>query len=211
MVANSKTGRIVIIGGGPGGYEAARTARQLGADVVLIEKSGIGGNAVLTDVVPSKSLIATAEAAQQLELAKSLGISFTLDGKAISPKVSVDVPAMNKRLLELAKSQSNQMLENLKRDGVEVIQASARLDGNHHVVYEESGKQVSIEAKTIILAVGASPREMPDARTDGERILNWKQLYNLSELPEHLIVVGSGVTGAEFASAYLQLGSKVTL
>ncbi len=211
MVANSKTGRIVIIGGGPGGYEAARTARQLGAEVVLIEKSGIGGNAVLTDVVPSKSLIATAEAAQQLELAKSLGISFTLDGKAISPKVSVDVPAMNKRLLELAKSQSNQMLENLKRDGVEVIHASARLDGNHHVVYEVSGKQVSIEAKTIILAVGASPREMPDARTDGERILNWKQLYNLSELPEHLIVVGSGVTGAEFASAYLQLGSKVTL
>ena len=73
------------------------------------------------------------------------------------------------------------------------------------------GESERIEAKTIIVAVGASPRELPDARTDGKRILNWKQLYGLEELPEHMIVVGSGVTGAEFASAYLQLGSKVTL
>ncbi|MEL0291521.1 MAG: NAD(P)H-quinone dehydrogenase, partial [Aquiluna sp.] len=73
------------------------------------------------------------------------------------------------------------------------------------------GTSERIEAKTIIVAVGASPRELPDAKTDGQRILNWKQLYNLEELPEHMIVVGSGVTGAEFASAYLQLGSKVTL
>jgi dihydrolipoamide dehydrogenase len=61
------------------------------------------------------------------------------------------------------------------------------------------------------LAVGARPRELPDAMPDGERILTWTQLYNLKELPEHMIVVGSGVTGAEFASAYLSLGCKVTL
>jgi len=79
VMSNSSLGRMVIIGGGPGGYEAARTARQLGAEVVLIEESGIGGNAVLTDVVPSKSLIAAAEAAQQIELAKSLGLSFSHD------------------------------------------------------------------------------------------------------------------------------------
>jgi len=210
-MSNTKPGRIVIIGGGPGGYEAARTARQLGAEVTLIEQSGIGGNAVLTDVVPSKTLIATAEAAQQIQSAKSLGITFTQDGQAVSPKVSVDLPAMNTRLLQLAQSQSDQMLENLKRDGVEVIQAKAKLSGNHQVVYQSGDSEISIEAKTIIVAVGASPRELPDAKTDGERVLNWKQLYNLKELPQHLIVVGSGVTGAEFASAYLQLGSKVTL
>jgi dihydrolipoamide dehydrogenase len=211
VITNTKPGRIVIIGGGPGGYEAARTARQLGAEVTLIEQSGIGGNAVLTDVVPSKTLIATAEAAQQIQSAKSLGISFTQDGQAVSPKVSVDLPAMNTRLLQLAQSQSDQMLKNLKRDGVEVIQAKAKLSGNHQVVYQSGDSEISIEAKTIIVAVGASPRELPDAKTDGERVLNWKQLYNLKELPQHLIVVGSGVTGAEFASAYLQLGSKVTL
>jgi NAD(P)H dehydrogenase (quinone) len=211
VLTNSKTGRIVIIGGGPGGYEAARTARQLDAEVVLIEQSGIGGNAVLTDVVPSKTLIATAEAAQQIELAKSLGIGFVQEGKPVNPTVNIDLAAMNKRLVQLAKSQSQEMLENLKRDGVEVIHATARLDGNHHVVFSQEGKESKIEAKTIIIAVGASPRELPDAKTDGERILNWKQLYSLTELPEHLVVVGSGVTGAEFASAYLQLGCKVTL
>ncbi len=211
VAQNSIPGRIVIIGGGPGGYEAARTARQLGAEVVLIEENGIGGNAVLTDVVPSKTLIATAEAAQEIELAKHLGITFSFEGKKIKPHVEVDIPAMNQRLLSLAKSQSEEMTSILSREGVEVIHARARLEGNHHVVYQQDGKETKLEAKTIIVAVGASPRELPDAKTDGERILNWKQLYNLSEIPEHLIVVGSGVTGAEFASAYLQLGSKVTL
>lgn len=211
--ATYATHRIVIIGGGPGGYEAARAGRQLGAEVVLIEQSGIGGNAVLTDVVPSKTLIATAEAAQRVSLANSLGVNFSVDGKQVEPKIEVDFGAMNKRLLSLAKSQSEDMLTTLKQEGVRVVSGRARLDGNHHVVIEPTlgGEPERLEAKTIILAVGAYPREMENAKPDGERILNWKQLYNLNELPEHMIVVGSGVTGAEFASAYLYLGSKVTL
>ncbi|MCF8529614.1 MAG: NAD(P)H-quinone dehydrogenase [Aquiluna sp.] len=205
--------RIVIIGGGPGGYEAARAGRQLGAEVVLIEDSGIGGNAVLTDVVPSKTLIATAEAAQRVSVAQSLGVNFSLDGKVIAPKIEIDLKVVNKRLLSLAKSQSEDMLTTLKKEGVRVVSGRARLDGNHHVIIEPNvgGEPERLEAKTIIVAVGAHPREMDSAKPDGERILNWKQLYNLNHLPEHLIVVGSGVTGAEFASAYLYLGSKVTL
>lgn len=205
--------RIVIIGGGPGGYEAARAGRQLGAEVVLIEESGIGGNAVLTDVVPSKTLIATAEAAQRVGLAQTLGVNFSVDGKEVKPKVEIDLKAVNKRLVALAKSQSEDMLTILKAEGVRVVPGRGRLDGNHHVIVEPTvgGEPERIEAKTIIVATGAHPRELPDARPDGERILNWKQLYNLEELPEHMIVVGSGVTGAEFASAYLDLGSKVTL
>ena len=205
--------RIVIIGGGPGGYEAARAGRQLGAEVVLIEESGIGGNAVLTDVVPSKTLIATAEAAQRVGLAQTLGVNFSVDGKDVKPKVEIDLKAVNRRLVALAKSQSEDMLTILKAEGVRVVSGRGRLDGNHHVIIEPTvgGEPERIEAKTIIVATGAHPRELPDARPDGERILNWKQLYNLEELPEHMIVVGSGVTGAEFASAYLDLGSKVTL
>lgn len=205
--------RIVIIGGGPGGYEAARAGRQLGAEVVLIEDAGIGGNAVLTDVVPSKTLIATAEAAQRVSVAQTLGVNFSVDGKQVKPKVEIDLKAVNKRLVALAKSQSEDMLTVLKQEGVRVISGRGRLDGNHHVVVEPTvgGESERIEAKTIIVAVGAHPREVPGSKPDGERILTWKQLYNLEELPEHMIVVGSGVTGAEFASAYLQLGSKVTL
>jgi len=205
--------RVVIIGGGPGGYEAARTAAQLDAEVILIEERGVGGNAVLTDVVPSKTLIATAEAAQRVAVAQSLGLEFSVEGKRVNPHVEVDLKTLNKRLLALAQDQSEDMREALVEDGVRIIDGRGQLDGNHHVVVQPSagGESERIEAKTIILAVGASPRELPDARTDGKRILNWKQLYDLDELPEHMIVVGSGVTGAEFASAYLQLGSKVTL
>ncbi|MEY3561635.1 MAG: hypothetical protein RL068_787 [Actinomycetota bacterium] len=205
--------RIVIIGGGPGGYEAARAGRQLGAEVILIEDAGIGGNAVLTDVVPSKTLIATAEAAQRVSQAQTLGVKFSLDGSFVTPKVEIDLKAVNKRLLALAKSQSEDMLTVLKQEGVRVISGRGRLDGNHHVVVEPNlgGEAERIEAKTIIVAVGAHPREVPGSAPDGQRILTWKQLYNLDTLPEHMIVVGSGVTGAEFASAYLQLGSRVTL
>lgn len=205
--ANS-THHIVIIGGGPGGYEAALAGSQLGAKVTLIERAGVGGSAVLTDVVPSKTLIATATAAEAVKNASSLGIRVA-DGKA---SVSVDLASVNARLLDLAKAQSKEMLDNLTKAGVTVISGTARLDGNHHVLVEVAGKQTErLEAKTIVLAVGARPRTLPSAEPDGERILTWTQLYNLTELPEHLIVVGSGVTGAEFASAYLSLGSKVTL
>lgn len=211
--ANMQQHRIVIIGGGPGGYEAAKAGRQLGAEVVLIEENGVGGNAVLTDVVPSKTLIATAEAAQRVSIAQTLGIEFSVDGKRVDPKIEIDLGAMNQRLLKLAKFQSEQMLHSLEKRGVRVISGRGRLDGNHHVLVEHAigGEPERIEAKTIIVAVGASPRELPTAKTDGERILNWKQLYSLQSLPEHLIVVGSGVTGAEFASAYLELGCQVTL
>jgi dihydrolipoamide dehydrogenase len=208
-----KPHHIVVIGGGPGGYEAALAGRQLGAEVTLIERAGVGGNAVLTDVVPSKALIATAEAAGRVEQAAKLGVKFSFGGQHIKPKVEIDLGMVNQRLLELAENQSSDMLESLLREGVRVLHGSGRLDGNHHVIYEpgDGGKAERMEAKTIIVAVGASPRELPDAKPDGDRILTWKQLYNLNELPEHMIVVGSGVTGAEFASAYLHLGSEVTL
>lgn len=199
---------ICIIGAGPGGYEAALAGRQLGAKVTLIERQGLGGSAVLTDVVPSKTLIATAEAAEAVRTASSLGIN----SGANSAEISVDLGFVNRRLLELAKAQSEDMLQTLLEKGVRIIAGTGRLDGNHHVIAETpDGKSERMEAKTIVIAVGARPRTLPNAEPDGERILTWTQLYNLTELPEHMIVVGSGVTGAEFASAYLSLGSKVTL
>jgi dihydrolipoamide dehydrogenase len=210
--ASKKKHHIVIIGGGPGGYEAALAGIQLGAEVTLIERNGVGGSAVLTDVVPSKALIATAEAANSVRHAKELGIRFHQDGKEVDPKVDLDLGAINSRLLEIAKEQSEDMLNNLTAHGVRVIAGMGRLDGNHFVIATHAdGKEERIEAKTIILAVGAHPRTLETAQPDGERILTWVDLYNLKELPEHMIVVGSGVTGAEFASAYRGLGSQVTL
>jgi len=202
----------VIIGGGPGGYEAAVAGIQLGAQVTLIERNGVGGSAVLTDVVPSKALIATADAANSVREASSLGIRFKAEGKLVDPKVDLDLGAINQRLLSIAKDQSTEMTHQLTSLGVRLIHGSGRLEGNHHVVVTHNdGREEKLEAKTIIVAVGAHPRTISSAEPDGSRILTWLDLYDLKELPEHMIVVGSGVTGAEFASAFMGLGSQVTL
>ena len=211
--------RIAVLGGGPGGYEAAIAGAQQGAEVTLVERQGVGGSAVITDVVPSKSLIATAEAAIAVRESSELGVQFygrNADGKPIRPEVAVNLAAVNKRLLGLARQQSEDMRSNLLDNGVRIINGEGRLDGRDAVIVstEPGGAGTDfdrIEADTVVVSVGASPRILPTAIPDGERILTWTQLYNLSAIPDHLIVVGSGVTGAEFASAYRALGSEVTL
>jgi pyruvate/2-oxoglutarate dehydrogenase complex dihydrolipoamide dehydrogenase (E3) component len=214
-----RTQRIAILGGGPGGYEAALAGAQLGAEVTLVEREGVGGSAVLTDVVPSKTLIATAEATNSIAEAADLGVQFfsrTESGRAVRPEVTVNLGAVNARLLRLARQQSEDMKSQLIKAGVRIIQGTGRLDGPQRLVVSTGkGKKATdfdeVDADTIVISVGASPRILPTAKPDGERIFTWTQLYALEEVPEHLIVVGSGVTGAEFASAYRALGSQVTL
>lgn len=202
--------KIVILGGGPGGYEAALVAASLGADVTLIEKKGVGGSAVLTDVVPSKTLIASADMMTSFNRAPELGIT-SADGGEIG-NVRVNLEVVNRRLLALAQEQSNDIKRTLERNGVKVIHGVGSLKDRHTVaVKDDNGLTYDLEAEYILLSVGTHPRELPTAAPDGQRILNWTQLYSLTEVPEKLIVVGSGVTGAEFASAYDALGSEVTL
>lgn len=200
---------LTIIGGGPGGYEAAMVAAKLGARVTLVERQGVGGAAVLTDVVPSKTLIATADSMRRVGLAEDLGVDL---GDA-EPRA--DMRQVDRRILELAGEQSRDIRAALERRGVRVIDGVARVVGPNEVavrtLQDEDAEPEVITSDAILVAVGASPRELPTAVPDGERIFNWKQLYAMTELPEHLIVVGSGVTGAEFASAYNRLGAKVTL
>jgi len=201
---------VVVVGGGPGGYEAALVARRLGARVTVVERHGLGGAAVLTDVVPSKTLIATAEWFTTAEQGPELGVRG--EAPAGERRDLVDLKAVNARVLALADAQSRDIHARLEREGVDVVAGTGRLDGPSRVVVEESsGATATLDADTVLLAVGATPRTLPTAVPDGERILTWTQLYRLTELPEKLIVVGSGVTGAEFAGAYQALGSQVVL
>ncbi|WP_345353178.1 NAD(P)H-quinone dehydrogenase [Actinoallomurus liliacearum] len=199
--------RVAIIGGGPGGYESALVAAQLGADVTLVERDGPGGACVLTDCVPSKTLIATSTRMAVLSESASLGVRFSggPDGEVGGPEV--DLPLVNKRVKELAWAQSADIEDRVADEGVRIIRGEGRLVDPQIVAVGDE----RIHADVVLIATGATPRVLPGAEPDGERILNWRQLYELPELPEDLIVVGSGVTGAEFAGAYLALGSRVTL
>ena len=201
---------VVIIGAGPGGYEAALVAAQLGAQVTVIDRDGPGGSAVLTDCVPSKTLIATADLLAVTADAGSLGIR--VHGEAPrAGTLSVDMPAINHRVKELAAAQSRDIAARLERDGVTYVRGHGRLESTTRVIADTADGARAFDADVVLLATGARPRVLADAQPDGERILTWDQVYDLDCVPERLIVVGSGVTGAEFASAYHALGANVVL
>ncbi|GAB3714679.1 NAD(P)H-quinone dehydrogenase [Mariniluteicoccus flavus] len=187
-------------------------AKQLGGDVTLIDTDGMGGSAVLTDCVPSKTLIATAEVMTTIEGAEELGINIDSDdGSDIPQGIHIDLAKVNRRVMDLARRQSADIREKLRAEGITIVVGRGRLVGPHTVVARTEDDEQTFEAEAVLIATGTTPRELTDARPDGERILTWTQVYNLTEKPERLIVVGSGVTGAEFANAYDALGCDVVL
>ncbi|WP_300343859.1 NAD(P)H-quinone dehydrogenase [Nesterenkonia sp.] len=205
--------RIAILGGGPGGYEAAMVAADAGAEVTVVEEKGLGGSAVLTDVVPSKTLVATADAMRRVNASTSFGVRFgSHEDDHYETEAWADFSKVNERLLKLAQTQSRDIHASLTAAGVRIVSGRGRLlPPTSLEVTDAGGDTFVVEADAVIIATGAHPRELETAKPDGERILNWTQAYNLTDVPEHMIVVGSGVTGAEFASAYRRLGADVTL
>jgi len=212
MVAvSNRSSKVVILGGGPGGYEAALVAAQLGADVTIVERDGIGGAAVLTDCVPSKALISTADYMSDFETAHGLGVNLEdAEGDEVSDAVA-DLFEVNRRVRALAAAQSADISTRLAEVGVRHVAGTASLTSPTSVRVEGPEGTEDLPADVVLVATGATPRVMDTARPDGERILTWQQIYDLDALPERLVVVGSGVTGAELAQAYLGLGSQVVL
>lgn len=205
-----EAGSVVIIGSGPGGYEAALVARQLGATVTLIDRDGIGGSAVLTDCVPSKALIATSNA--MVAVADSGNLGVLINGlPPVTSELSVNLATVNERVRALALAQSDDIANSLAREGVQVMGGSGSFIDQHTIAVVGHEGTTTVNFDIALIATGARPRILDSAVPDGERILTWDQVYQLDELPEKLIVVGSGVTGAEFASAYQGLGSEVIL
>jgi NAD(P)H dehydrogenase (quinone) len=207
--------RIVIIGGGPAGYEAALVAAARGpevAAVTVIDCDGIGGACVLWDCVPSKTFIASTGVRTELRRAPNLGYALEFED------ATIELPKINHRVKTLAAAQSADIAARLRSEGVTLIEGQGELVDDvpgmaaHTVqVTAHDGTITQLTADVVLIATGASPRVLPNAEPDGQRILNWRQLYDLDKLPEHLVVVGSGVTGAEFVNAYTELGVAVTV
>ncbi len=184
--------------------QAASTAARLGARVTLVEDNVVGGSANLRDCIPSKAMIATGGVLTLAARAHKLGL------ERLEPRL--DLAAMRERVEAITGRIEATSTQLLASQGVRVISGRGRLDGARTIEVDsmEEGS-ISLHADAILLATGSRPRVPTWAPVDGKRVLLTRQAYPPEEIPEHLVVIGSGVTGVEFVHMFRSLGSKVTL
>ncbi len=198
---------LVIIGGGPGGVEAAATASRLGAEVTLVERDVIGGAANLWDCIPSKAMIATGGAMALSRRAAALGLA--LEG------VRIDLNALRERVRDISSRLAASNERQLESQGVRIVRGTGRLMGSHQVEIVPSDPQAGppevLDADAVLVATGSRPRVPEWANVDGTTVLTTRDAYPPAEIPEDLVVVGSGVTGVEFVHMFRSLGSRVSL
>jgi len=195
--------RFVIIGGGPAGNTAATYAARFGAEVTLVEKDVIGGAAHLWDCIPSKAMIASGGAMSFARRIGGMGID------RIDPEADLEV--LRKRNLDIEHHLERSVRDLLVSQGVRLLHGTARMKGPHEVVVETAEGITELTADAVLLSTGSRPR-IPDwAEPDGQRVLTTRDAYPPPELPEHIVVVGSGVTGVEFVHLFSAFGSKVSL
>ena len=198
--------RVVVIGGGPAGNQAASRAASLGAHVALVEREVVGGAAHLWDCIPSKAMVATAGALSFSRRMSGLGFAT-----GAAPR-QVDYDALRQRIIEVTARLRRSVEELLGSQGVRTLAGEARFTGPHSAVVESPGGAAEeLDFDAALVSTGSRPRVPDWASPDGERVLTPRQAYPPPELPEHLVVVGSGVTGVEFVHMFSSLGSKVSL
>jgi dihydrolipoamide dehydrogenase len=195
--------RFVIIGGGPAGNTCATHAARLGAQVTMIEKDVVGGAAHLWDCVPSKAMIATGGALGSINAAAAMGLTPVT--------AELDLGALRSRIVGIEQRLRRSVEGLLESQGVQMVHGAGRLVGPHEVVADTAEGPVELDADVVVLATGSRPR-IPDwATVDGERVLTTRHAYPPPELPGHLVVIGSGVTGVEFVHMFSSFGCEVTL
>lgn len=199
---------LIVIGSGPGGYIAAIRGAQLGLSTALVEKDpgGLGGTCLRRGCIPAKTWLETAHRIEQMKSLPEYGIA------------GVDVAGLRADLDAIVKRKNRIVLKNgkgieflMKKNKVTVLKGAGKLLGGGRVeVASEAGAEVH-EAKRVILATGSVPRAIPGLEADGVRVLSSDHLLDLDRLPEHLVILGAGAIGVEFASAFGRLCSKITL
>ena len=195
---------FVIIGAGPAGNQAATYAARLGATVTMVERDLVGGAAHLWDCIPSKTMIATGGAMSFARRIQGMGLDVM--------QPHIDREALRDRVVGIENRLSSSITEQLTSQGVRIIKGTATLDGPNTVVsVSADGQTERLQADAILIATGTRPRVPEWCQPDGERILTTRHCYPPKEIPEHLIVIGSGVTGVEFVHMFSSIGSKVTL
>jgi dihydrolipoamide dehydrogenase len=195
--------RFLIIGAGPAGSAAATTASAFGAEVIMVEDSVVGGAAHLRDCIPSKAMSATSIRMKAIRNAADLGI--------VGPAAGVDLDRLADRIQVIARTISGRSVELLESQGIEIVHGRGRFVGPNLAVATVDGIERHIPFDAALVSTGSRPRVPEWADVDGERILTTRHVYDLAALPEHVVVIGSGVTGVEMVHIFESLGSEVSL
>ncbi|HLU29510.1 MAG TPA: dihydrolipoyl dehydrogenase [Glycomyces sp.] len=191
---------VVILGGGSGGYASAFRAANLGMSVALIEKDKVGGTCLHRGCIPTKALLHAGEVADTARDSEEFGVLAEFKG--------VDMGAVNKYKDGVVAKMYKGLQGLFKANKVEVINGTGKLVGPN-TIEVDGGRTVT--GRNIVLATGSYSKTLPGLEIDGERIITSEHALDLTELPNKAIVIGGGVIGAEFASAWRSLGVEVEI
>lgn len=204
MTKQAQSFDLVVIGGGPGGYVAALRASQLKLRTALVERESLGGICLNWGCIPTKALLHSAETVRLIRHAGAQGITVS------EPKI--DFGKVVARSREVSQRLNRGVTHLLKKAGVTVFMGSATLQPGKQVqVTDAGGLQQTLQAKHVIVATGASARELPRLPFDGDRVWSYRDALSARTLPQSLVVIGAGAIGMEFASFYATLGTQVTV
>ena len=194
---------VTVIGAGPGGYVAAIKAAQLGEKVAIIEKDSHGGTCLNRGCIPTKALVASADAYQRVNNAEEFGVS--------AKKVSFNWEKISSRKDNVVKKLRNGIGALLKSNKIEIIKGEAKLKSRHEIEVSSGKNKEIIKSKKIILATGSEPAKPGFFPFDGKKVLDSTDLLKITKLPKSIIIVGGGVIGCEFANILNTFSVKVTV
>ena len=195
---------IIVIGSGPGGYVAAVRAAQAGKRTAIVEREALGGVCLNWGCIPTKALLKSASVYHYVKNAAAYGIDVEGEAKA-------DITKIVARSRGVAETMSKGIDFLMKKNKIDVLRGHGSIESKGVVAVENEEGRTLYEADHIILATGARPRQMPFIPVDGEKIITSREALVVKELPESIIVIGSGAIGSEFAFLFAQLGVKVTI
>lgn len=195
---------VVLIGSGPGGEVAALRAVQLGLRVAVVEKDHAGGVCLNIGCIPTKSLLHCADVLEETKESKKFGV--------ITGTIQFDLKGAMSHKEKVVKTMRGGLEGLFKKKKIDLYRGFGRIAGKNQVAVKGGdGNETMLDAKHIIIAVGSTPRDLPFAKFDEERIVSSTGALNLKEVPKHLVVIGGGIIGCEFASMYRAFGSEVTI